>query len=56
MAEDRLTHLDAQGRVVGVASATDLVRLAADEADVTLSSVAMRPDMDRTPDRGLRPR
>ncbi len=42
--------LDAQGRVVGVASATDLVRLAADEADVTLTAVAMRPDIDRTPD------
>jgi CBS domain-containing protein len=42
--------LDAQGRVVGVASATDLVRLAADEADVTLSAVTVRPDMDRTPD------
>lgn len=42
--------LDAQGRVVGVASATDLVRLAADETDVTLSAVSMRPDIDRTPD------
>lgn len=42
--------LDAQGRVVGVASATDLVRLAADEADITLSAVAMHPDIDRTPD------
>jgi CBS domain-containing protein len=42
--------VDASGQVVGVVSATDLVRLAADEADVTLSAVSVRPDVDRTPD------
>jgi CBS domain-containing protein len=42
--------LDGNGRVVGVASATDLVRLAAGEAEVTLSSVTMRRDIDRAAD------
>jgi predicted transcriptional regulator len=42
--------VDAQSRVVGVVSATDLVRLAADEADVTLWAVTIRPDIERTPD------
>jgi CBS domain-containing protein len=42
--------VDAQSRVVGVVSATDLVRLAADEADVTLSTVTLRADIQRTPD------
>ncbi len=42
--------VDAGGRVLGVASATDLVRLAADEADVRLSAVSLRPDIDRSPD------
>lgn len=42
--------VEASGRVVGVVSATDLVRLAADEADVNLSAVAVRPDVDRSPD------
>lgn len=40
--------LDSRDRVVGVASATDLVRLAAEEADVNLSAVAIRPDIGRT--------
>ncbi len=39
--------LDRNDRVVGVASATDLVRLAAEESDVTLSSVSLRPNLDR---------
>jgi CBS domain-containing protein len=42
--------LNGLGKVVGVASSTDLVRLAADEADVTLSAVAVRPDITRSPD------
>jgi CBS domain-containing protein len=41
---------DGGGRVVGVVSATDLVRLAADEGDVHLSSVSVRADIDRSPD------
>lgn len=39
--------LDQRDKVVGVASATDLVRLAAEEADVNFSAVALRPDIDR---------
>lgn len=42
--------VDAQEHVVGVASATDLVRLAADEMDVTLSAVSMHATMQRAPD------
>jgi CBS domain-containing protein len=42
--------VDASGRVLGVVSATDLVRLAADEGDVNLTTVAVRPDLDRSPD------
>jgi CBS domain-containing protein len=37
-------------RVVGVVSATDLVRLAADDADVQLSSVSVHADIERSPD------
>ena len=47
--------VDAQSRVVGVVSATDLVRLAADEADVALSTVRLRPDIERTPDPDAEP-
>jgi CBS domain-containing protein len=39
--------LDQRDKVVGVVSSTDLVRLAAEEADVNLSAVALRPDIDR---------
>lgn len=39
--------IDSRDRVVGVVSATDLVRLAAEEADVNLSAVAIRPDIGR---------
>ncbi len=42
--------VDAANRVVGVVSSTDLVRLAADEADVNLTAVSLRADLDRTPD------
>ena len=42
--------VDGGGRVVGVVSATDLVRLAADEGDVSLSTVSVRADIDRSPD------
>ena len=42
--------VDNSGRVVGVVSATDLVRLAADEADVNLSAVSVRPNIERSPD------
>lgn len=42
--------LDGQGKVVGVASATDLVRLAAEDAEMNLSAVNLRPEMDRGPD------
>ena len=48
--DQRRTRGDTAGRVVGVVSATDLVRLAADEADVNLSAVAVRPNVDRSPD------
>lgn len=43
--------LDQRDKVVGVASSTDLVRLAAEEADVNLSAVALRPDIDRGAER-----
>ncbi len=42
--------VNAAGHVVGVVSSTDLVRLAADEADVNLTAVSVRLDLDRTPD------
>jgi CBS domain-containing protein len=42
--------VDGGGRVLGVVSATDLVRLAADEGDVSLSTVSVRADIDRSPD------
>jgi CBS domain-containing protein len=42
--------LDAGGTVVGVVSATDLVRLAADESDVRLSAAVLRPAIDRDTD------
>ncbi len=42
--------LDSRDRVVGVASATDLVRLAAEEADVNFSAVAIRPDIGQPTD------
>jgi CBS domain-containing protein len=36
--------LDSNGKVVGVASSTDLVRLAADESDVNFTTVSLRID------------
>ena len=42
--------LDNNGRVVGVVSATDLVRLAADDTDFHLAASAARLAMDATPD------
>jgi CBS domain-containing protein len=42
--------LDAAGHVVGVASSTDLVRLAADDAEVSLSAIALRPEVESIPD------
>jgi len=42
--------LDGHGKVVGVASATDLVRLAAEDAEMDLSAVNLRPEADRGPD------
>ena len=42
--------LDGHGKVVGVASATDLVRLAAEDAEMNLSAVNLRPETDRGPD------
>jgi CBS domain-containing protein len=42
--------VNAANRVVGVVSATDLVRLAADDADVRLTTVSVRPDVERSPD------
>ncbi len=44
--------LDADERVVGVASATDLVRLAARDADVTLGAATLAAAFDRGPDLG----
>lgn len=41
--------LDGNDKVVGVASATDLVRLAADDSSVDLRAVPLRPDIDRRP-------
>lgn len=41
--------LDGNDRVVGVASTTDLVRLAADDAEVSLSAVSMAVGRDRSP-------
>ena len=43
--------LDGHGQVVGVASATDLVRVAADDAQATVSAVTMLQDIDRAADR-----
>lgn len=42
--------LDGHGKVVGVASATDLVRLAAEDAEMNLSAVKLRPETGRGPD------
>ncbi|MGB1779007.1 MAG: CBS domain-containing protein [Longimicrobiales bacterium] len=42
--------LDGHGKVVGVASATDLVRLAAEDAEMNLSAVNLRAETDRGPD------
>lgn len=42
--------VDAHGKVVGVASATDLVRLAAEDSEMNLSAVRLRPNADRGPD------
>ena len=42
--------LDAAGRVVGVASSTDLVRLAADDTEVSLSAISLRPGVESIPD------
>lgn len=42
--------LDGHGKVVGVASATDLVRLAAEDAEMNLSVLSLRPNTDRGPD------
>lgn len=42
--------LDAHGKVVGVASATDLVRLAAEDAEMNLSALRLKPDRDPGPD------
>ena len=42
--------LNGQSQVVGVASATDLVRLAAEDSDVNITTVALRPDIDRAAD------
>jgi len=42
--------LDGHGKVVGVASATDLVRLAAEDAEMNLSAVTLRPERNRGAD------
>ena len=42
--------LDSNGRLVGVASSTDLVRLAADESDVHFTAAALRSDVGRVRD------
>jgi CBS domain-containing protein len=42
--------LDGAGRVVGVASATDLVRLAADDVELSLSAITLRPVVESIPD------
>lgn len=42
--------LNGNGSLVGVVSATDLVRLAADESDVFLTASALRSEVDRIPD------
>ena len=42
--------VDSGGRVVGVVSSTDLVRLAADEADVNLTTVALRVNTELVAD------
>ncbi|MDH3422931.1 MAG: CBS domain-containing protein [Gemmatimonadota bacterium] len=42
--------LDGNGAVVGVASTTDLVRLAAGEAEISLASATLRPEFDRSSD------
>jgi CBS domain-containing protein len=42
--------LDGNGRVVGVASTTDLARLAAGDADVSLSAITVAVGPDRSPD------
>lgn len=42
--------LDGHGKVIGVASATDLVRLAAEDAEMNLSAVKLRPEGGRGPD------
>jgi CBS domain-containing protein len=42
--------VDANGSVVGVVSATDVVRLAADDADVHVTASTLRPDPVDIPD------
>ena len=42
--------LDGNDRVVGVASTTDLVRLAAGDAEVSLSNAMLAPSLDRSAD------
>jgi CBS domain-containing protein len=42
--------LDGDGRLAGVVSSTDLVRLTAEAPDVGLVAVALRVDRDRAPD------
>ena len=42
--------LDGAGHVVGVASSTDLVRLAADDTEVSISTVALRAEVPSIPD------